>query len=122
MNRHLQRGAGRLKLVLSLLILGLFAYGCIKIVPAYVNDYQLEDAMKTEARFAAVNHKSPEDVREAVFRKIRELEIPASREDIRVEPLGGGGVRISVTYRVIVDLPGYQLKLDFQPKADNMSI
>jgi len=43
------------------------------------------------------------------------------RDDIRVEMLGNG-MRITVTYTVVIELPGYQLELNFKPTADNMSI
>ena len=91
------------------------------IIPAYINNFQLEDTMKAEARFGYVNRKSPEEVRDTVYKKIQELEIPAGRDDIRVEMLGNG-MRITVTYTVVVELPGYRLELNFKPTADNMSI
>ncbi len=122
MSRDPQRGASKLKTTISLLILAALVYVGFKIVPAYVNNFELEDAMKTEARFAAVNRKTPEDVRNAIYKKIQELGIPARPEDIRVVPTSGYGIRITVKYTVVVDLPGYTLRLNFQPTADNMSI
>jgi len=122
MSRDPQRGAGKLKTIILLLVLVAFVYVGFKIVPAYVDNFELEDAMKTEARFASVNRKTPEDVRNSIYKKIRDLGIPAGPEDIRVDPVGGSGIRITVTYTVVVDLPGYTLRLNFQPTADNMSL
>ena len=122
MSRNPERGEGRLKTIIFLLILAGVIYLAYRVVPCYVNNFELEDAMKTEARFAAINRKSPDEVRENVYKKIQQLKIPADRNDIRIEQLGSGGVRITVIYTVVIDLPGYQLKLDFAPTADNMSI
>lgn len=122
MSRDPQRGASKLKTTISLLVLVALVYVGVKVVPAYVDNYQLEDAMKTEARFAAVNRKSPDQVRRDVYKKIQELGIPATPEDIRVVPTSGYGIRITVKYTVVVDLPGYTLRLNFEPTADNMSI
>lgn len=122
MSRNRERGEGKVKTIIFLLVVVGIFYLAYKIIPVYVNNYELEDAMKTEARFASVNRKSPDEVRDNVYKKVRELQIPAERNDIRVELIGAGGVRITVTYTVIIDLPGYQLKLNFQPTADNMSV
>lgn len=121
MSRRSERGEGKLKTIIGLAILAAMVYLGFKIVPAYINNFELEDTMKTEARFGFVNRKSPEQVRDTIYKKIQELEIPAGRDDIRVEMLGNG-MRITVTYTVVIDLPGYQLELNFKPTADNMSI
>jgi len=116
-----ERGEGKLKTIIGLAILAAMVYLGFKIIPAYINNFELEDAMKSEARFGYVNRKTPEEVRDTVYKKIQELEIPAGRDDIRVEMLANG-MRIAVTYTVVVELPGYQLELKFKPTADNMSI
>ncbi len=114
-------GASRLRTIFWLLVLVGIIWVAVKVTPAYVNNYQLEDAMKTEARFAVVQRKGEEDIRDAIFRKIKDLEIPAKREDIHVES-NPGGVRINLSYTVVVDLPGYQLRLHFNPTADNRAL
>ncbi|HEX9759781.1 MAG TPA: DUF4845 domain-containing protein [Candidatus Acidoferrales bacterium] len=121
MIRSPQRGGSNLKAIVWLVVVVIIVYVAVKVIPHYFNDYQLEDAMKTEARFAAVNRRTPEQVREVVYKKVQELEIPAKREDIRVEPISDG-YRISVQYTVTVTLPGYQFTMRFNPTADNRSI
>jgi hypothetical protein len=116
-----ERGVGFLKTLVVLLILAAAVYIAIKVVPAFVNNFQLEDAMKTEARFAAVGRKPAEEVRDAIYRKVRELGIPARRDDIQVVS-SGVGLRIGLRYTVVVDLPGYQWKLEFNPSADSSSL
>jgi hypothetical protein len=121
MSRMSQRGEGRLKTVVTLAILVAIVYLCFKIIPAYVSNYELEDLMKSEARFAFVNRRTPEQLRETIYKKARDLDMPIGPENIRVETQTNG-YRITVTYTVVIELPGYELKLDFKPMADSMSI
>ena len=121
MIRERERGAGRLKAIIWLLIFLALVYLGIKIVPAYFNNYQLEDTIRVEARFATVQRKAEEDIRNDIYRKIQDLDIPARREDIRVQSTDRG-VRISVDYTVEVDLLGYKLRLQFNPSADNRAL
>ena len=120
--RERERGTGRLKSVLVLAFLAALIYVAFKLVPPFINNYQLEDAMKQEARFAGVNRKDQDSIRNDVFKKIQELEIPARREDIRVEAIAPFSVRISLDYTVPVDLSIYQLRLQFHPTGDSSSL
>ena len=119
--RAQERGGARLKLLLAVLVLFSLLYTGWKVIPPYFANYQLQDSMETEARFAAVNKRTQDDIRDDIFRKIKDLDIPARRQDIRVEPIEGG-LRITVDYAVPIDLPGYTFELQFHPQADNRSI
>lgn len=122
MSRDRQRGGGKLATLLVLLVVAAMAYTAIRIIPPYVTNYELEDFMKTEARFAAVNRKSPEAVRQAVFQKMQELEIPATIENVRVENRLNT-VIITVTYSVDVDFLGlFTVTFDFESTADNRMV
>ena len=121
MSRNSQRGEGRLRTIITLAIIFAIFYLGVKIIPVYLNNYELEDLMKTEARFGFVSRKTPEQVRDTVLKKAKDLDLPIGPENIRVEPQTNG-YRITVTYTVVVELPGYQWKLDFKPVADSMSI
>ena len=121
MSRKRERGAGRLKALFWLLVLAAAVFVAVKTIPVFVDDYTLQDKMQTEARFATVNRRSEDDIREVIFKEIQEQEIPARREDIKVEA-SSRGVKISVDYTVNVDLKVYQLKLHFNPAVDNRSL
>ena len=54
-NRNTERGGSKFSSIMMLLVLAVMAFAAFKIVPAYFADYQLHDAMVTEARFAIVN-------------------------------------------------------------------
>jgi hypothetical protein len=116
-----ERGGSKLNTVLTLLIVGFLVFCGVKIVPAYFANYQLQDSMETEARFAIANHKGEEDIREDIWKKVQELDIPAKRENIKIGN-SQGSVTISLDYVIPVDLRIYQFSIDFHPHADNHTI
>lgn len=103
-----------------LVLVGLIHVGWM-VIPPYVSNYDLQDSMETEARFAAVNRKTEDDVRDDIFRKAKALGIPARREDVRVENINGA-LTITVNYAVPIELFGYGFQLPFHPQVDNRSI
>ena len=93
----------------------------VKIVPPYFANFQLQDSIQTEARFALVNHKGEDEVRDDVWRKIQELGIAARKDEVKVSVVGPS-VTISVDYSVPIDLKAFQFSLQFHPHADNHTI
>ena len=120
-DRRREHGGSKLNTVLGLLIVGFMVFSGVKIVPAYFANYQLQDAMQTEARFAITSRKDVDQVREDIWKKVQELDIPAKPDAIRVG-YGQGSVDISLDYIVPVDLKVYQFNLEFHPHADNHTI
>jgi hypothetical protein len=120
-NRDRQRGGSKFSSIMMLLVLGTMAFAAFKIVPAYFANYQLQDSMVTEARFALVNRKAANDVQDDIWKKVQELGIPAKKDDILVVS-EQGSVQISINYSVPVDLIVYQYSLQFHPLADNKTI
>jgi hypothetical protein len=97
------------------------AFAGFKIIPPYFAEYQLQDSMQTEARFAVSNHQSEAGIRDDIWRKVQELDIPAKQDQI-VIVANEGVVKISLSYTVPIDLLVYQFNLDFHPQADNRTI
>jgi len=120
-DRSGERGGSKMNTVLTLLIVGFLIFTGAKIVPVYFANYQLQDSMDTEARFAIANHKGDEDIREDIWKKVQELEIPAKRENIKVVN-EQRTVSISLDYVIPVDLRVYQFNLEFHPHADNHTL
>ena len=114
-------GEGKLKAILYTVIIVLIVYTAFKIVPVYIQDYQLSDKMQETARFAVVNRYSEDQIRDTIFKEIQSLEIPARREDVKVSS-SQSVVRISVDYTVPVDLLFYHMDLHFTPSSENKSI
>jgi len=121
LHRCFERGEGRLKSVLTVAIIVLAIYSAWKIIPAFVNDYQLSDKMQEQARFAVVNRYSEDQIRENIFKVVEDLEIPAKKEDIKVVSTNQV-VKISLQYAVPVDLMMYHLELHFSPNSENKSL
>jgi hypothetical protein len=116
-----ERGEGKLKAVLIIAVVLLVIYSAVKIIPAYVSDYQLADKMQEQARFAVVNRYTEEQIRDNVFKTVQELEIPAKRDDIKVTA-SNAMVRISLNYTVPVDLFFYHADLNFSPSSENKAL
>ena len=116
-----ERGEGRLKSILIIAIVVVAIYSAWKIVPAYVNDYQLSDKMQEQARFAVVNRYTEEQIRDNIFKVVQDLDIPAQREDIKVVATNAG-VKISLQYTVPVDLMFYHTELHFSPNSENKAL
>jgi hypothetical protein len=116
-----ERGAGQLKTVLVVAIIALLIYSAIKIVPVYVNNYQLADKMEEQARFAIVNRYTEEQVRDNIFKVCQELEIPAKKEDIKVVS-NNAVVKISMQYTVPVDVLSFHMDLHFAPTSENKAL
>ncbi|MFI5057581.1 MAG: DUF4845 domain-containing protein [Candidatus Acidiferrales bacterium] len=120
-SRRGEWGEGKLKAIVYTVIIVLIVYSAFKIVPVYIQDYQLSDKMQETARFAVVNRYSEDQIRDTIFKEIQSLEIPARREDIKVSS-SQSVVRISVDYTVPVDLLFYHMDLHFTPSSENKSI
>jgi hypothetical protein len=116
-----QRGGGTIKAILWTAILIYGAFVAYKILPAYVAEYQLADKMQEQARFSIVNRYSEEQVRDNIFKVVKDLEIPVKREEIKVVA-NSDVVKISMDYTIPVDLLVYQLNLHFTPSSENKNL
>ena len=119
--RGSQRGEGKLKAIIitAILILGVMAG--VKVIPPYVAEYQLNDKIQEIARFGIVNHDSEESIKEKVFKTMEDLEIPATKDNIKVTA-GSSRVTIAVDYTVPVDILFYHVDLHFTPSSENRSL
>jgi hypothetical protein len=120
-SRAQERGGSKLNLLITLLILGGTVFSAYKLVPPYFVNYQFQDSLESEARFAMAGRKTEDDMRDDVWKKMQELGIPGKRDDIRISVVEGV-VQISLNYTVPIDLQVYQFNLQFHPHADNHSI
>jgi Zn/Cd-binding protein ZinT len=93
-----------------------------KMVPPYVTEYQLEDKMQEQARFAVVNRYTDEQIRENIYKVVQDLDIAnIKREDIKVTATQAA-VKITMEYTVPVDLLVYKTELHFSPSSENKSL
>jgi hypothetical protein len=120
-SKRSQRGEGKLKAIIYTVILVAAVYASVKIVPIYVAEYQLNDKITEQARFAVVNHYSEDQIRDIIFKVIQDLDIPATREDIKVQNTNHG-VLISVNYSVPVDFKVYKTEFTFAPSSEGRDL
>jgi hypothetical protein len=116
-----QRGGGTIKAILWTVILVYGAFVAYRILPAYVAEYQLADKMQEQARFSVVNRYPEEQVRDNIYKVVKDLEIPVKREEIKII-VSQEVVKISMDYTIPVDLLVYQLNLHFTPSSENKSL
>lgn len=107
-------------LVGLLIIVGVI-YTAWLVIPAYMHNYELQDAMGDEARINSYNTKSEDDMREAIYRKAKDMEVPITREQINVKR-EGQTITIWMDYTVRVELPGYSFDLQFHPASKNKAM
>jgi len=119
--RNGERGGGNLKAIIWTMILVAFIYGAAMVLPVLINEYQFQDSLQSIARFASVNRKNVEQVRQAVLEAAQKDDLPVQAEDIKVVD-NAGNVHIDVDYSVTVDLKVYQWTLNFHPEANNASL
>ena len=121
--RDNQRGGSKLSFFITIIILAAAAYCAFKLVPTFFANYQLQDAMTTEARFATSTYpkKTPDDIQNDVYKKIQELGLPAKKEDVKVTT-DGSVITITLDYAVTFNLTVYQLTHQFHLSADSHPI
>src|SRR5713226_1929015 len=120
-HRRSERGEGKLKAIIYTAILVLAIYSAVKIVPAYVSNYQLQDKMQEQARFAVVNRYTEEQIRNNIFKVVEDLEVPVKREAIKIVS-NSGVVKIAMDYTVPIDLFFYHFDLHFTPSSENKAL
>jgi hypothetical protein len=118
---HAQRGGGRIKAIAFTAILAFGVFAAFKLLPPYINEYQLADKMQEQARFGVVNRYTEEQIRETVFKEAQDLDVPIKKEEIKVLA-SPSVVRISLDYRVPIDLLVYKMELHFTPSSENKSL
>jgi uncharacterized membrane protein len=119
--RRAQCGEGKLKAIIYTVILLTLVFLAVKLVPLYVTEYQLQDKMNEQAKFAVYNHYTEDQIRDILFKVMKDLDIPATREDIKVSGTNHG-VSISVSYTVPVDFLVYKTDITFSPTSEGLDI
>ena len=115
-----ERGAGYFKLFFAIIFLVVVAFIAFKVIPVYVNNYELTDDIHQLAIQATVDHSSAEAVQNKVLEYAKGLSLPVKRENVTVRV--GNEVTIDIDYTVPIDLKVYMLQLHFTPSAANRQI
>ena len=104
-----ERGEGRLGTLFALTLLAVLIYLGVKVVPVMVNTYAFRDFIQEEARYASVR-KDDDEIRERVFRKARELDLPVEMKQIHTTRTSSR-FDIGVRYSLPIVTPVYTYNL-----------
>jgi hypothetical protein len=108
-----------LKALIVFGVIGAAFYVAYLVTPVYWNFHQFQDAIAEEARMNSYTPKSESDMRETVWKKAQQYEIPLSKpEEIQVQR-NGTTVLISTEYTVHIDVPIHPFDLKFAPTTQN---
>ena len=116
---------GTLKLVFGVGIFFALILVGIKVIPPFFANYELEDAIKTEAMQSTYSTRSEEDIRTAVIKEARNYDIALTPKQVHVSRAGGfgqGTLAIDAEYSVPLDLVVYSTTLDFHPSTQNKGV
>jgi hypothetical protein len=119
-----------LKSIFCLLLLAAVAYLGYRIVPAYIANYQFQDAMRTVAtinshqamyRTSEVlgSMRSEDSIRRELYQQAQTLGVPVSQDQINVVR-NGSEIDISADYTIHIDIPYHPIDLDFHPASKRM--
>jgi hypothetical protein len=114
-----------LKLVFGVGIFVLLGFVGLKIIPPYFSNYELEDAIKTEALQSTYSTRSEEDIRETIIKQARGYDIALTPKQVhinRVGSYGTGTLTIGAEYSVPLEFPGYSTTLEFHPSSQNKGV
>ena len=114
-----------LKLIFGVAIIAATVMVGFKLIPPYFSNYELEDAIKTEALQATYSTRTEDDVREAIIKQARNYDIALTPKQVHVSRVGGfgnGSLAIDAEYSVPIELPGYSTILEFHPSSKNKGV
>jgi hypothetical protein len=114
-----------LKLIFGFAVFIALAVVGLKVIPPFFSNYELEDAIKTEALQATYTTRTEEDIRETVIKQARNYDIALTPKQVRVTRVGGfgtGTLNIEADYSVPLELPGYSTSLDFHLSTKNKGV
>jgi hypothetical protein len=120
--RRAEEASGRFKTLSSLAFLAAVIFVAIKTLPAYVNNFQLQDHIRQLSTQLAVRTRpfTPEEIRNEVVAFAQDHGVPLTADNVKVTI--SSHITISLDYTVPVDLIVYTLRLHFTPSAENTSL
>lgn len=111
--RPRERGAISIKVLLSLMLVGIAAFMVIKIAPVYVDERQLAFKVDELANKSAVRNTKEDDIKKAIEFIRKEYDLPEN--SINLVAREAGKVQISVIYQKDIDflVTTYQRKVNY---------
>jgi uncharacterized protein (UPF0333 family) len=114
-------GSGRIKAILSILFLIIVIFVGVKVIPVYVNDYELDDYVRQQTPFWLTQRASADAIQKNVLDKAQDLGLPVTADNVKVRA-PGSVVNVTLDYTVPVDLIVATLPLHFSHSSENKQI
>ncbi len=114
-------GAGRVKAILSIIFLIYVIYVGIKVIPVYVNDYQMDDYIREQTPYWLTQRARADTIQKNVLDKAQELGLPLTADGVKVEA-PGNLVTVSLYYTVPLDFLVFKVPKRFTHSAQNRQI
>lgn len=112
-------------MVFGVCVIVVAAIVLIKLVPVYVSEFELEDAIKNDALQATYSTKSEEEIREAVIKHAKDYDVQLTPKQVHVSrngSFGNGTLQIECDYSVPLEFPGYSTTVEFHPSSKNQGV
>ena len=119
--RHTDSGNANIKAYVTLAFLVCLIYVGFKVLPVYVNSYEIEDFIRQQTPFWLAQRANTDTIRGRVLEKARELELPIDADQVDVQA-SSASVSVNLDYTVPVDLKVYTVKLHFTSSAQNKAL
>ncbi|SRR6266478_3699067 len=115
---------GTIRLILVFALLAGLVFVSAEVIPPYFSNYEFQDTLESEARLGTYSTKGDDVIRDAVFKRAQDLEIPITKEQIKIQRIGpgGNGVMIETDYTVHIDLPVYPMDVHFHSQSKNKNV
>ena len=116
---------GTIKLIIGVSLVGAVVTLGLFVIPPYFTNYQFEDDIKTEALTLTYTTKTEDEIRQIIYKKATDMDIPISPQQITVQRTGSqgsGSLLIDASYTVRVNLPGYPFDLPLHAGTKNQGI
>ena len=117
-----ERGFLSISAIFGLALVGAVIFLAIKLLPPYITNYQLQDAMDSLARNSTYTPITEAELKKEVLKQARGLGILLEDRQVTVEKATGSSVGIAIHYEVPVDLVARQVVLKFDTEAGNRNI
>jgi hypothetical protein len=119
--RPAESGRVTLKAIIYLGFLAATIFAGIKILPVYVENYQLNEFIQNQTPFWLTQRVPADMVRKNILAKAQDLDLPVTDENLSVEA-NQNRVVVNIDYLAPVDLKVYTLHLHFTDSSENRSI
>jgi hypothetical protein len=119
--RQSDSGAGRVKALLSIFFVIIVIFVGIKVIPVYVDDYELNDYIQQQTPFWLTDRAGHDAVEKNVLDKAQDLGLPVTDDNVKIIA-SPRMVSVTVDYTVPVDLVVATLPLHFSHSNENKQL